>query len=408
MFLAQILLARLLGKDEFGSYIYMITWINVIVLLGRLGQDTASVRFVSVYNGQSKWNLLRGYLSYSRNLVLVTSVAISAVLIIITYLMRGHLGPKLSHLFFLGGGLLPVLALVQLYEGYLRGYRRVIVAQLPQQIVLPIAIAVIILIMIGGDIVAIAEVAAVSHIGAMLLALGLGIFLVRSALPDDAKQETSTFLRKQWTMTSGGLLLISGFHMVHNHTDTLMLGAMVDTGTAGVYAIASRMAGLLVFAQVAVNAILSPITAKLYADGRHAELQKIVSRSASIVFVVSSLLGLGLVVFGKIGLGFFGVDFKVAYVPLLVLMAGQMASVLSGQVGAVLSMTGNEYIMALILGVSIVVNIALNALLIPRYGALGAAIATVSSITLNRITLALVTWRKTGIVTIAIYRPAAS
>ena len=63
----------------------------------------------------------------------------------------------------------------------------------------------------------------------------------------------------------------------------------------------------------------------------------------------------------------------------LVLMAGLLLNSFVGSVGYLMTMTGNQRQAAVIVGSGAVLNIVLNAMLIPRYGMTGAATATALS-----------------------------
>ncbi len=52
-FLSHVLLARLLQADGYSKFIYVLTWVGVLVLLGKAGLDTASLRFVAAYTGSA-------------------------------------------------------------------------------------------------------------------------------------------------------------------------------------------------------------------------------------------------------------------------------------------------------------------------------------------------------------------
>ena len=72
----------------------------------------------------------------------------------------------------------------------------------------------------------------------------------------------------------------------------------------------------------------------------------------------------------------------------------------TGSVGFVLIMTGNERLARNNTAVAAGVSLALNVLLIPRYGALGAAIATAVSIASLNLPAAYLVKRELGILTI--------
>ncbi|MDN5881412.1 MAG: polysaccharide biosynthesis C-terminal domain-containing protein, partial [Nitrosospira sp.] len=76
----------------------------------------------------------------------------------------------------------------------------------------------------------------------------------------------------------------------------------------------------------------------------------------------------------------FGADFAPAARPMQILAASQLAVVAFGSVGLILNMAGQERRSLVGLAIAVVLNIALNAILIPLYGPEGAAIATGASL----------------------------
>ena len=75
-------------------------------------------------------------------------------------------------------------------------------------------------------------------------------------------------------------------------------------------------------------------------------------------------------------LSFFGAEFTIAKNTLLILLVGQVGNAMSGSVGYILQMTGNEKLFQNILTLALLLNIVLNFLLIPKYGIIGVAIAS--------------------------------
>ncbi len=98
----------------------------------------------------------------------------------------------------------------------------------------------------------------------------------------------------------------------------------------------------------------------------------------------------------------FGPEFATGASVLLVLVAGHGINVMTGPVGTVLVMTGHEKIMRNNVLAAAAVNIGLNLVLVPRMGALGAAVATAASLALvNGLSLLQVRRHVTGPVALA-------
>lgn len=63
---SQVLLARWMGKFEFGIYIYVWTWVLMIGALSEVGLSSAARRFIPEYSELKAVDRLRGFLVGSR------------------------------------------------------------------------------------------------------------------------------------------------------------------------------------------------------------------------------------------------------------------------------------------------------------------------------------------------------
>jgi O-antigen/teichoic acid export membrane protein len=88
-------------------------------------------------------------------------------------------------------------------------------------------------------------------------------------------------------------------------------------------------------------------------------------------------------------LNLFGKDYLLGAVPLVILGFGQLFNVFVGPVGNALNMANSERVVFRVSALTLVLNLGLNALLIPYFGLIGAAVATVSSLVLWNIILAI-------------------
>ena len=56
----QIILARTLGKEEYGVYLYLFSWVTLISVISRLGLDSSMPRFLPVMAARQEWGKLKG------------------------------------------------------------------------------------------------------------------------------------------------------------------------------------------------------------------------------------------------------------------------------------------------------------------------------------------------------------
>ena len=119
-----------------------------------------------------------------------------------------------------------------------------------------------------------------------------------------------------------------------------------------------------------------------------------------VQFQTILIIGILLAVFGYWFLLVFGKEFTQAKSALSVLVIGNIFMSLMGTAPAVLVMSGKERIALKGFGAGATLNIFLNALLIPKWGMEGAALATATSITVCYMYLWLATFRELKIQTL--------
>lgn len=399
---SQVVAARLLGVRSYGNYIYVLTWINILVLLGKLGFDMTSLRFVAAYHAQQKWSLLKGFLHYSNRVVLFASFSAAVCLAFGVWLFREFLSPEILYTFWVASFILPAFSALQVQQQKLRALQRVVLSQVPQEIVLPLILILGLTVVRLGTETKIQAMAAMTiHLLAILIACSVVSIWVQQNIPQQIQNVLPSFHNKEWLRIALAMIFITGFNLVLSQTDIIMIGALSGTAVAGVYAVASKLSSLLVFVLVAVNSVLAPIIANLYAQGSRQELQRIVSLGVQGAFFSSIALATILLIWGQPLLALFGEEFTVGYSLLVILMIGQLFNAFAGPVGLLLNMTGHQHDAARVLGISAVTNIFLNAILIPSYGSTGAAIATVVTFTFWNTVMAIIVWSKLQIIGVA-------
>jgi O-antigen/teichoic acid export membrane protein len=394
----HILLARLLGVTQYGIYIYALTWVNILVIASLLGLNTSLLRFIAAYKAQERWGLLKGVVHRSTQFVVIFSLLISGIGGIVVWSLRNRIGQDQAVTFGVALILLPVLVLVRLREASLRALKRVVQSELPIRIIRPLLLAAVLsgLYFYLRQPLQATQAMAINLI-AVFAALVMGTVWLVKQLPEQVRDAQPIYAHREWLKVSLPLLLIAGMHLILKQTDIIMLGAIRGSGEAGIYSVASRISDLVVFGLMAINTILAPMISELYSTGKNKELQRIVTLAARAIFVFTLMFSIILAVFGKFALSLFGAEFAVTYVPLLILLCGQIVNALAGSVGFVMTMTGHQNQAGAIVAVSAAVNTILNALLIPLMGLVGAAISTAFTMALWNITMLVYVQRRLGI-----------
>jgi O-antigen/teichoic acid export membrane protein len=377
-FLLQVVLARFLGVETFGEYIYVITWINFFVLLSILGFDSASLKFLPVYKEKRDSAYFKGFVTRSMQFVITASLAISLAGTAFIYI-NSSLPKGMAILFLPGFLLIPINALNRLLGSFLQALLNVKGALIPQHVIRPLlticGLAIIFYIL---NIKITAQAALMINLAAGLLVTGILLYLLRPHFKHH-NNNASKFETSEWRNTALALLLISVLNIVLTQADILMLGGLIGTTEAGIYAVAVKTATLIAFILTAVNSVAAPMISRLYSQGNLEELQRLITFSAKIVFFVSLPLYLAIISFSDRILTIFGTEFTAGGQALIILASAQLFNAVTGSVGFLLSMTGHHKYALQILTITASANIVLNIILIPVFGISGAAIATAVS-----------------------------
>jgi O-antigen/teichoic acid export membrane protein len=305
----------------------------------------------------------------------------------------------------ISGFAIPFLVKLQIQQQRLRGLQKIVKSQFPQEIVLPLLLLVGIktLDTLRATSLNSLSVIAIHTLAIIFSYILINKWLVNSIPTVSLKQPWPKEIKKKWLEVAYKMMFISGFNLILAQTDILMLGFFHGTAEAGFYAIGVKLTAMLVFVLVAFNSIMAPMMTNLYHQGAINELQRIVRLGANGAFWGSMVVAAMLFFFRTQILNIFGEDFVAgSQVTVMILTVGQLINAFAGPVAMLLNMTGQQNAVAKILGISAVANITLNFILIPQYGSLGAAIATLVTIGFWNIAMLVVAKRRIGIITLAL------
>ena len=380
IFFSEILLARVLGVTQYGLFATVMAWSQVLVLVALVGNNHLLLRFVPTYLGRGEWSLLRGIQRYSSRISMFVALGVLSTAALLLASMSVQFSSEVRSAFLIGLAALPFAALSLQRQAFLRGLHRVAAALAPELILRPLLLMALV---VALAFLAHAEMSAAAALAlngvAVFAAFAVGRLLQQRAMPTAARQAAPEERHAERIRIGVPLFLITGIQLLIVRLDIILLGAMAGHEAAGYYAPASRVADLVVFALASANVIVGPLVAGLYARNDVAGLQKVLATLAKGVLLFTIPLVFFITFFGLEILGLFGDEYRAAYVPLLILTCGQVVNAVSGPVDFVMAMTGQQVRMLQILALSAVLNVALNLLLIPPFGLVGAAIATAST-----------------------------
>ncbi|NQV41617.1 MAG: polysaccharide biosynthesis C-terminal domain-containing protein [Candidatus Marinimicrobia bacterium] len=189
---------------------------------------------------------------------------------------------------------------------------------------------------------------------------------------------------KQLTRYSMPIWFSSILQSAFKSSDRIMLGMMSSIAQVGVYGAGLTFSILFAFPLKAMGPVFQPYIIDRYSENDFEGMNKLYNTMVrwSSLFVIPAFGAL--ICFGDHLVLLFGKDFKSAYNIMIILSFAQIISTVSGIAGTMLNMTEKQNSHAKIMLYGFLFAIGLNLLLIPEFGALGAAAGTaIASIVIN-------------------------
>lgn len=391
---AQLAVARAIGANGYGIYAYVLAWMTVLAYISALGFDVSLLRFVPAYVAPRAFDLLRGVIWYATRRAAAVGCGIALAGAAVILLRRGELTAELANTFLVGFAAVPLLALLWICIAVVRGFGGVVSALAPDRIIRDgVLLGLVLLASAGlGWRIGARGAMAASVLGAVA---GLGIVGIASRRfrPSAANGVAPAYDAPAWRRTTVPLMVIGVAEVLLNRTGVMLLGWMVDTRDAGIYALAFNIAFLIALPRTAVNALLAPAISELFVRGNLAALRAIVAKAASWTVAGATCIALPLLALAEPLLGLFGRSFAAGAPALRILVIGQLASAAAGSPLQLMTMTGRERSAAVQLICTVLVNGALAAALVGALGPTGAALSATAALIGWNAAMALSIWR---------------
>lgn len=378
--LGQVLIARRLGAGVYGDYTYTLSWIALLSLFTAVGIPAASLRFVAHYRATAQSERLALYRGWSLIVVAGCSTVGALLVVVVASLWPGAIPAALRTAVIAGALLLTVNNLLQVVGSHLQGLGRAASSNAILGVVRG-ALFVTLLWIAVPETVASASALLIANAGTAVLALVVA-WLVAQSLFSATPQFAGFRLQGEdgWLATSKHLLLVGAAQVVLASTDTILLGMIRGTSESGPYVASSQLAGAIGMGVAALSSIVAPGIATHWAEGDREGTRLLVRRGRNLLLVFATITALVLAFAAPLLLGVFGKEFRGSVPVLRILLIGQVILSANFAAGFLLTMTGHERTASRLIAGMALLNLVLNALLIPRFGAVGAATATMLAV----------------------------
>ena len=393
---SQVLLARWMGSFQYGVFIYVWTWVLMIGALSDMGLSSAARRFIPEYTELKSPELLRGFLSGSRQLAFVIATAIGALGAIVVSLLQPHLDSFEIVPLYLACATIPVYGLVQTQAGISQSYDWPNLALMPFYIWRQLAMVAL----MGAAWFFGAPTDAVTAMLAAVVTTWI-VTLIQARVLDRRLDDKVTAGPKQydlktWLGTSLPIFIVEGFYLLLTYVDILALEHLRSPDEVAVYYAGARLLAIVAFVYFAIAGATTHKFTKYHVAGDTEKLKSFFAETARWTFWPSLVVCAGILAFGKPLLSLFGANFERGYAVMFILAVGMLARAAVGPAERLLNMLGERKQCAGVYAIAFAVNLALCLLLIPHIGIEGAATATSAALVVESIMLYRMAARRLG------------
>ncbi|HNP70106.1 MAG TPA: flippase [Kouleothrix sp.] len=386
-FAIQVLIVRYLSKANYGAFAYAMSFVTLGQTLATFGLDRAITRFVPIYHERKEYNKMFGTIL----LVIGTIVSLGLLMIGLAYAFQGFIGQTLLNdsegdkaqiiaLLLILIGLAPVQALDDLIAALFAIFASPRAIFFRKYILSPgLKLSVVLLLMLfRSDEFFLAS----GYLAAGILGTSVyGFTLFRTLQKQQLFKELhfgslSVPVRELFAFTIP-LLTSDLVYVLMSSSDAVLLGHFRSTTEVAAFRAILPSAVLNQFVLQSFTILFTPIASRLFARDDYAGINNLYWQTAVWTSVLSfPIFALTFSLAQPLTVLLYGQKYASSAVLLALLSFGYYFNAALGFNGLTLKVYGKLRYIVVINIVAAVVNVAINLLLIPRYGALGAACGT--------------------------------
>jgi O-antigen/teichoic acid export membrane protein len=396
-YLAQVVLARVMGQHEYGVFAYTWVWFLVFSAIATFGFGDSPLRFIAQLRERGETDHLRGFLRFAALAILASSVAVGGLLIAVLPFMGGLIDSVYLMPMALMAVSIPFACLQSLLEGIGRSFNWPVPALVPVYILRHGLLLVVMLVAVHFGLAPTALSAFLCLIVTMTIGTAGQALVIVPRLRHVVTPGPRAYRRTEWLCGSIPFAVIYAAQHLASFADVLVLSFFVDPGTIAVYFAATRIIQVVNLVPYAATVGTAHLFSASHTRGDYAGVQRLTRYVVTANVVIASAATLLIVAGGDWLLGMFGTGFEAGHTPLVILAVGVLARVAAGPAEDVLNMTGHGALSASTYVVIVAVNAALAAILIVPFGVNGAATASAVALVVRAVWLSYSAHRRLGI-----------
>jgi len=401
-FLMNLVLARALGAEESGYFFLSFTVMVFLAAITRCGLDSVVLRHTAAARSKGDWGAVRLVFFYGAAITVFAAACVAGHLwywsgfLANAIFNKPSLGPVLAAI----GPSIVSISLLWLIAQSLQGIGRFTAAIIAMNVAANIFLVMAVLVFdfeLGAD-------AGIAYSVGSFLVLGGFLMVWQFRTSGHSIRGRYSISLRTMLVSAWPLWVVLLMTQLIQWTGQFVGGAYLPPEEIAQLAVAQRTAMLVSFILTAVNMVVAPRFAALHAAGNMEGLRNMALTAVRLMALGATPVVAVMLIFPGVLMSLFGEGFLGGSVLLQVMAAGQFVNVLTGSVAYLLSMSGHERDLRNTLLIVAPVSVVVTFILVPLYGALGAAISTALAVGAQNLLAVYWVKRRLGFNTLAVWR----
>jgi len=411
LFAFSIVMARSLGRDEYGLIALAVGLAGILEIVGDMGMNTGAARYVPYHQARGEWDAVRRIVSINLASKAATAVLLGALLYLLAGLFAGFFDKPIDPLLRIAALVLALNVLGGAAQGLLRGFQRLGAMSVANAVRDAVWLGASVALVVGGGRGVEGAVWGYAAGALAWAVVNLAAFSrgARAEVPARGPLEERYQGAMALALLTFGVpvMLTNLIMMVIEWASTFVIGYHLDVRELSVFNVAYGMVSMPLVLTQAIGWAMLPAMSHAYGQGRSDILRGIWQSSVKLVDVVLFPIAALLLALSAPGVGLlYGTEYSAAALPLsimAVVLFFKPVGVICLQMLAAMAM--QLHILRAIV-VSLVLCTALNLALVPLWGIEGAALSATATFVVNSVLLYSVArsrggvamdWRGTGL-----------
>lgn len=379
-YIYRVIVARI-GVEQYGLISIGIAVLGIAATLSLFGMSESVLRYVSYYKGKGDKAKIKGVILSSFKITTILSLIIATLVFVFSEFISVNIfhNPQLTPILKIFAIAIPFNVFREISLSIIKAFKKAEYEVYSKNItenVIKVLLTVL-LLYFGFSVFG----AAVAYFLAIFISTFVAFYFFKKVYTSFKTKLSPIYSNRELFSYCWPLVFNTVLFQVILWTDTFMIGYFKTVSDVGVYNAALPTAQLMYLFPYALMVLFFPVLTELYAKKSRQAFRSVYETTTKWIFMVNIILLSLFILFSKEILGcLFGQEYVVGSVILIILSSGYFLYYLMTNSNYVLMTLKKTKLIFFNTVVGALFNLILNFILIPLYGILGAAIATIISL----------------------------